>query len=155
MKKNNFKRMFLIIIGTIVVGSFFAFFLMKQMKDYGNLIKPILSPPAIVFPVAWTILYILMSISLYIITQSNSDRKIEAYIYYVIQILINSFWTLFFFGLKLYLFSFIWLVLLLIVVIIMSIKFKRINKVSFYLLIPYIFWLIFAGYLNLSVYLLN
>lgn len=154
MKKINWKKFFIIAIITFVVGSFFSFFVMNSMDSFKELEKPI-NVPGILFPIVWSILYLLMSISCYIISESNNKCKNNAIIWYVIQLVINSLWSLIFFGFDAYLFSFIWIILLLISVIIMVIKFYIIDKKTAYLQIPYILWIIFAGYLNLGIYLLN
>lgn len=117
--------------------------------------QPAFTPPNIVFPIVWIILYSLMGISSYIIYTSNNKNKKNALIIYSIQLLINTFWTLFYFNLKWFLFSFIWILLLIIFVILMFYKFYKINKTAAYLQIPYILWLIFAAILNFNVYLLN
>lgn len=152
MKKINFKKLFLIIFLTILVGSFFSFFV--SMDFYKDLNKPPLSPPGILFPIAWAIIYVLMSISLYIVTNDDGNNT-KYYAIYIIQLLVNSIWTLIFFGFKMYLFDFIWIILLIILVLIMAYMFFKKNKVSAYLLIPYVLWLIFASYLNIQIYLLN
>ena len=132
------------IVGLIISGSI----------DYNTLQKPFLSPPSILFPIVWTILYILMGIS-YGILQSNQlvDEKINT-IYYL-QLAVNALWSIFFFTLKWRLFAFLWIILLDILVIIMIKKFYDKNKTARLLQIPYIIWTLFATYLNLGVYLLN
>lgn len=155
MKKINWKKLILITLVTIFVGSFFAFFNMDGMKEFANLDKPFLAPPGIVFMIAWFILYVLMSISVYMISESNNPNKKDAISIYILQLIINSLWTLFFFGLKVRLLAFFWIILLIIVVISMIISFSKINKTAAKLQIPYIIWLFFAAYLTISVYLLN
>lgn len=137
----------------IIVGGIVGL-LISNSIDYENLIQPPLSPPSIVFPIVWAILYILMGIS-YGILESNSlvDSKINT-IYYL-QLFVNALWSIFFFVFKWRLFSFIWIILLAILVIIMIIKFYKKNKVASLLQIPYLLWVLFASYLNLSIYLLN
>lgn len=154
MKKIDFKRLIIITIITFLVGSLFSFFIMNNMDMFKELEKPI-NVPGILFPIVWSILYLLMSISCYIITKSNDKNKDNAIIWYGIQLVINSLWTLIFFGFELYLFAFIWIIILLISVIIMVSKFYNIDKKAAYLNIPYILWIIFAGYLNFGIYLLN
>ena len=117
--------------------------------------RPPLSPSGIVFPIAWSILYLLMAISLYIVSETKSLDIEKSYLIYIAQLIVNSLWTLLFFGLKLRLFSFIWIILLIILVIIMIKNFYDKNKLSGLLQIPYLLWLIFAGYLNLMIYILN
>lgn len=122
--------------------------------DYNSLQKPFLAPPSILFPIMWTILYILMGIS-YGILKSNDlvDENINR-IYYA-QLFVNAFWSIFFFLLKWRLFAFIWILLLAVLVVVMIIEFYKKKKIAGLLQIPYLAWVLFASYLNLSIYLLN
>ncbi len=132
------------IVGLIISGSI----------DYNSLQKPFLAPQSIVFPIVWTILYILMVISYGILEdKSLIDSKTKT-IYYL-QLFVNALWPIIFFTLKLRLFAFIWIILLGILVIVMIINFYKKNKLSGLLQIPYLLWVLFASYLNLSIYLLN
>lgn len=151
--KFKFKKLLKYIIITFLIGSFFAIFI-NNSDIYTELNKP-LDVPSIVFPIVWTILYLLMAISLYIISESNSSLKNKAIKSYVSQLIVNSFWTLFFFGFRLYTFSFIWLLLLIVLVVIMIINFYRINKIAGLINIPYFLWLLFAAYLNYNIIILN
>lgn len=151
--KINFKKLFTIIILTILVGSFFSFFV--DMDIYTKINKPFLAPPGIVFPIAWFILYTLMGISLYMILESTSINKDAALTIYIIQLIVNSLWTLIFFGFNNFLLGIFWIIFLIILVILMIITFYRINKLSGLLQIPYLLWLCFALYLNAMIYLLN
>ncbi len=146
--KINFKKLITIILVTFLVGGIFSFFTINN-DTYQNLIKPF-EIPTIVFPIVWSIIYLLISISYYLVSGNKKTLKI-----YALQLVINSLWTLIFFGLNMYLFAFFWLLLLLGVVIYMTVEFYKIDKRTLYLNIPYILWLLFAGYLNLSIYLLN
>ena len=154
MKKINWKRLIIIIIITFIVGSFFSFFTMNNMDTFKELKKPI-NVPGVLFPVVWSFIYLLMSISCYIITTKDDKNKDNAIIWYGIQLIINSLWSLIFFGFSAYLFSFIWIILLLAIVIIMIVKFYKIDKTAAYLNIPYVLWILFAGFLNLGIYILN
>ncbi len=154
MKKINWKRLIIIIVITFIVGSFFSFFMMNNMDTFKELKKPI-NVPGVLFPIVWSILYLLMSISCYIITTKDDKSKDNAIIWYGIQLIINSLWSLIFFGFSAYLFAFIWIILLLISVIIMIVKFYKIDKTAAYLNIPYVLWILFAGFLNLGIYILN
>ncbi len=151
--KTNLKKIIIIIILTILIGSFFSFFV--SMDIYNVLKKPNLSPPSYVFPIAWIIIYIMISISLYLVTNTKKNGNFDYYMIYVIQLIVNSLWTFIFFGLECFLFSFFWILLLIILVLFMTYIYYQNNKYSAYLLIPYICWLIFAAYLNLQIYLLN
>lgn len=150
----DWKKLIIITVITFIVGTFFSFFTMNSMDTFKYLSKPI-NVPGVLFPIVWSILYLLMSISCYLIVQSNDKDKKEGIILYAIQLVINSLWTLIFFGFGAYLLSFIWIIILLIVVIIMLAKFYNINKIAMYINIPYVLWLLFAAYLNLGIYLLN
>lgn len=119
--------------------------------DTDSLVKPLLFPPKILFPIVWTILYFLMSISLYLSSKYNKTlNKV-----YGIQLILNSLWSPLFFMFKTYLFSTIELLILIIFVAIMIEEMKQENKLSAYLQIPYFIWLLFALYLNVSIYILN
>ena len=129
-------------------------FITSGFMDYGLLIQPPLAPPSILFPIVWSILYVLMGVS-YGILESNSlvDSSINS-IYYG-QLFVNALWSIFFFVLKWRLFAFLWILLLLALVIVMIIRFYEKNKVAGLLQLPYLAWVTFASYLNLAIYLLN
>lgn len=125
------------------------------MKGYEGVVTPKFAPPDIVFPIVWSILYILMGVSAYLIYVSQNGEKMKALVFYFAQLIVNIIWPLFFFRLDMYLFSFIWLLLLIVLVIIMFIAFYKIRPAAAYLQIPYIVWLVFAAVLNYAVYTLN
>ena len=150
--KINYKLLLLCVIITFFIGSFFAFFI--SSNPYVDLNKAVIVP-SYIFPIVWSILYLLMGISLYIIYESYGYNKKVAFKIYFFQLLINSLWTLIFFGFKLYLLGFLWILLLIILVVMMIIKFYKINKIAGLINIPYLFWLIFAGFLNISIVILN
>ena len=150
---STFKIYLKSILIPVIIGGFIGIIISGSM-DYNLLEKPFLSPPSILFPIVWTILYILMGVSYGILdSKSLVDSKIN-FIYYL-QLLVNALWPIFFFTLKWRLFSFIWILLLILLVIYMIIKFYNKDKISGLLQIPYILWLLFASYLNLFTYLLN
>lgn len=143
------KKILLYIFVTLFIGGIPSISVITN-NVYPSLVKPPLSPPSILFPIVWTILFILMGISIYLVRDNKDLRRI-----YFVQLFINALWTPIFFGLNNYLFALIWLILLLITVIIMLYKFYKENKTSCYLNIPYLIWLLFALYLNTGIYLLN
>lgn len=153
-KKINIKALVISIIVPIVIG-LIGSLLGNSNMGFEMVNKPIFSPPGFIFPIVWTILYIFMGISSYLIYTSNNKNKNKALKIYLLQLIVNMLWTFFFFNLKWYLFSFIWIILLIALVITMIKEFTRINKTAGYLQIPYLIWLIFASILNLSIYLLN
>ncbi len=137
------------IIGGAIVG-----LIISGYMDYRDMVKPPLSPPGIVFPIVWTILYILMGISYFIATKDNENNK-ELDQIYLLQLLVNFLWPIIFFVLEMYFTAFLWIILLLILVIVMIKELLKANKISGYLQIPYLIWLLFATYLNLGITLLN
>lgn len=143
------KKLLLYIFITLFIGSIPSISVITN-NVYPSLVKPPLSPPGFLFPIVWTILFVLMGISIYLVRDNKDLRRI-----YFIQLFINALWTPIFFGLNNYLFALIWLILLLITVTIMIYRFYEENKTSFYLNIPYLIWLFFALYLNTGIYLLN
>ena len=124
------------------------------IPDYQDLVKPFLAPPAITFPIVWTILYILMGVS-YAILKVNGLADENVNLIYYLQLGINALWSIFFFVFEWRLFSFFWILLLILCVIAMIMRFECRNKLAGLLQIPYLLWLIFAAYLNLAVYILN
>lgn len=137
----------------VIIGGVIGLIISSSI-DYNSLQKPPLSPTSILFPIVWTILYLLMGIS-YGIIDSKSLIEPKTKIIYSLQLFVNATWSLIFFTLKWRLFAFIWIIILNILVIVMIIDFFKKNKTAGLLQIPYLLWIIFASYLNLGVYLLN
>ena len=137
----------------VLVGALVGIITSGSM-DYNMLQKPPLAPPGAVFPIVWTILYILMGASYGILKVNNqTDEEID-WIYYI-QLAINALWSIIFFNFKWRLFAFVWIILLAVAIISMIRKFYNKNKIAGLLQIPYILWVIFAAYLNLGFYILN
>ncbi len=154
MTKINWKQLIISILFPVILGSISGLISMSFM-DYKDLIQPPLAPPGWLFPVVWTILYILMGISFYLILNADSYFKERAYLVYFLQLFVNILWPIFFFVFKWRLFSSIWLLFLIILIIIMILRFYVIDKKAGLLQIPYLLWCCFAFYLNVSIYLLN
>ena len=150
---SKFKIYLKSIIIPVIVGGLVGL-LISNSIDYNSLQKPFLAPPSILFPIMWTILYILMGVS-YGMLQSKMLVDSEINLIYYIQLFVNVFWSIFFFVFKWRLFSFIWILLLDVLVIVMIVKFYKKHKVAGLIQIPYLLWSLFATYLNLSIYLLN
>ena len=147
----NIKKIALYIL--IPLGLGFITSLLIKTDLYNEIIKPEFSPPKIVFPIVWTILYILLGLSNYLI---NKDKKEEVKnLIYYIGLAINLIWPFIFFNAKEYFLALIWLVLLIFFVILMIIEYFKKNELAAYIQIPYILWLIFAFYLNYNVFILN
>ncbi len=149
------KSLLINLLITLGGGAVIAFLTRDSMEVYANVQQPPLAPPGVVFPIVWTILYTLMGISAYMITESNSKLKNKALTVYGIQLFLNFIWPLVFFNGQMFLFAFIILMALWIMVLWMIGLFYKINPISAFLQIPYALWLTFAAYLNLGVYLLN
>lgn len=159
MKKKNIIGM---IVGAgipLLTGGVSALLTRKYMKLFEIVKKPPLSPPGWLFPVAWTILYILMGLaSYYIYCHKESEQNEEvnsALRLYGIQLFFNFMWSIVFFNLRWYLFAFVWLMILWVMILAMTCKFRRIDRTAWYMIIPYDLWVTFAAYLNLGIYILN
>lgn len=153
MKK--YKYLIISILISLGVGGLSALITAGDMDTYKYLSKPPLSPPSVLFPIVWTILFILMGISAYMVYVSKDRDKDSALAVYVIQLIVNFFWSIIFFSLKLRLFAFIWIILLLVLIIIMIVKFYRISNKAGLLQIPYLIWTCYATYLTIAIYILN
>ena len=141
----------------LAVGGLSALFTMNSMENFERLNQPPLSPPGWLFPVVWTILYTLMGIAAYLVVTSNATQKDKrnALTIYGVQLFFNFLWSIIFFNREDFLFAFIWLVALWALIIANIILFYRISKPAGIMLIPYLLWVTFAGYLNFAIYLLN
>lgn len=154
---NNKKILILCLVIPLAAGGLAALLSGGGMDAFENLNKPPLSPPGILFPIVWTILYLLMGLASYFVIASDSGKEEtkSAVTLYGIQLFMNFLWPILFFSFSAYLLSFLWLVALLILIILTALSFYRIKNLAGYLLIPYIAWVAFAGYLNFGVYVLN
>ena len=155
LKKLSPKTLFISLAIPLAAGGLSGFLIKDHMSAYMSARHPPLSPPPVVFPIAWTALYILMGISAYQVSRSASLGKHRALVLHYTQLAVNFVWPLIFFNLSYYLTAFFWLLLLLVLVVMMVLRYSQISKVSARLQIPYILWLVFAAYLNLGVVILN
>ncbi len=157
MKKQT--RIYIISIAiSLGVGIVSALLTMGNMNIYEEVNTPPLSPPSFLFPVVWTILYILMGISAAMVLTTGTSplaKRKEALTVYGLSLFFNFFWSIIFFNLRAFLFAFVWLVVLLALIIFTIVKYFKINSTAAYLQIPYAIWVTFAGYLNLGIWLLN
>lgn len=155
--KFNLKRFLISIAIPLIVGGLSAFITRGNMNLYSTINQPHLAPPDWVFPVVWTVLYILMGISLYIVSNSKADYidKRRAYILFGAQLFFNFIWSPIFFCAQKFLLAFVVLMILWLFTAGMILNFYKISKSAGLLQIPYLIWLTFAGYLNFAIYLLN
>lgn len=156
MKKINYKLLIICIAIPLIIGAVSAFISMNGMDEFNNVNKPPLTPPGWLFPIVWSILYVMMGVSSYIVLYSNPNKNTaNGMIFYAVQLIFNFFWSIFFFKMGLYTFSFIWLLFLLAFIILTLYYFFKVKKIAGYLLIPYTLWVTFAGYLTLGTAILN
>jgi len=155
--KINKKLLIICLVFPLAVGGIAALLTGGGMDTFETLNQPPLSPPGWLFPVVWTILYILMGIASYLVlTSGKSQESIRrTLVMYGIQLAFNFLWPILFFSLSAYLFAFIWLVALWLLILATTVSFYRISDIAGYLMIPYLIWVTFAGYLNLGIYLMN
>ena len=154
--KINWKKLLICLAIPLAVGGLAAV-LSGGMSDYGAMAKPPLSPPGWVFPVVWSILYLLMGYASYRVLESGAaEQEIrKALTLYGLQLIANFVWPLLFFGGGWFLLSFFWLIFLWVLIFLTIRAFSSIDETAGNLLIPYILWVTFAAYLNFGIYLLN
>lgn len=155
--KLQWKRLIFCLLLPLGVGLVSALLTRGGMQTFETLAKPPLSPPGWLFPVVWTILYLLMGLASYLVRMAETDpgKKFAAWAVYGMQLFFNFFWSVWFFGMRLYTFAFVWLVALWALILLNLILFCRIRKSAGVLLVPYLLWVSFAGYLNLAIAILN
>lgn len=142
----------------LAVGIASAALTKDNMNVYSKLNTPPLSPPAFLFPLVWTILYILMGVSsamIYTNRDRNPDAAKQGLIYYAISLVLNFSWSIIFFNLQAAFFALIVLIALLYTIIKTILEYRKVWKAAAYLQIPYAIWVAFAGYLNAGIWLLN
>lgn len=142
----------------LTVGTLSAALTKDSMDVYSMLKTPPLSPPSIVFPIVWTILFILMGISsalVYVNRENNPDAAKRGLIYYAISLVLNFLWSIVFFHLEAAFFALIILAMLLYFIIQSILQYYKVSPLAAYLQIPYMLWVAFAGYLNAGIWLLN
>ena len=140
------------------VGGLSAFLTRNSFDLYSDIVKPPLAPPSILFPIVWSVLYVLMGISAAMIYQRIKEQPMEvqnALAVYAMSLVVNFSWSLIFFNLRAFLIAFLWLIFLLILVVRTIICYKKISPPAAYLQIPYAVWVAFAGYLSCAIWILN
>ena len=149
--------MILCLVLPLCVGALSAAITGDIRAEFAQLNKPPLTPPGSVFPIVWTLLYLLMGFASYLILISGRPKSAvrSALQAYALQLLVNFLWPIFFFRLQLYLFSFFWLIFLCLLIFLTLLRFYHTARPAAALLLPYLLWTLFAGYLNIGIFLLN
>ncbi len=149
---NYVKKCFYLFL-PILSGSLIGL-LTSSFIDYGVLKKPPLAPPSYLFPIIWSIIFILLGVSYFLYREKDNNEQINK-VYYG-GLIVNLLWSIFFFVFKWRLFTCLWtIILLLLVIYLLKLFYDNNHKWSFYLNIPYLVWLIFATYLTIGIYFLN
>ena len=156
--KKKIKTYSIVIGIPLAIGALSALLTKNSMDIYNDVTTPPLSPPGWLFPIVWSILYLMMGISSGIVWENRqrdpeyADRGLS---YYAVSLAFNFAWSIVFFNLRWFLFAFLWLLALLYLIARTFICYKRISPLSAYLQIPYALWVAFAGYLNFAIWWLN
>lgn len=170
--KIQWKSLIISILIPLAVGALSAFLTRDSMMAFSALEKPPLSPPGWLFPVVWTILYILMGIASYLaltagpafpqatgrLSRTASENTLSedpALRFYAAQLVFNFGWSLIFFNQEAYLLAFFWLLILWLLILITTLLFWQRSRLAGILMLPYLAWVTFAGYLNLGIWWLN
>ena len=155
MLKNKFLSFILFFIITFS-ASFIGGLITISFKDpwYSQLVKSNLNPPDWIFAPVWTALYLMMTLAIWFFWHSKNRDMNTVYIYFI-HIIFNTTWSIIFFGYHQIFLAMIVLMILIFLIIILFIRFKRVNFVSAYLMIPYLLWCCYALFLNLNILLLN
>ena len=152
-KKFSIVSFIIFMIIPIATGLLASYVTSDNMMLYENIIKPPFAPPAIVFPIVWSVLYILMGVSSYLI-YLNTNRYGLLFTYFL-SLFVNFFWPIIFFNWQEFGFAFIWILLLLLLIIFTIIDYLKASKIAAILQIPYLLWVTFAAILNFSIWFLN
>ncbi len=153
----NWKKLLICLAIPLGVGGLAALLTRSSMDAYGLYEKPPFSPPGWLFPIVWTILYLLMGWASFLVLESNAkeSEKREALVLYGVQLGLNFLWPLVFFRAQKFLAAFLVLIALWVAIYLTIRAFTKIKELAGDLLLPYLLWVSFAGYLNLGIYLLN
>ena len=155
MLKNKFLSFILFFVITFS-ASFIGGFTSISLKEpwYSELIKSNYNPPDWIFAPVWTTLYLMMTLAIWFFWHSKNRNMNTVYIYFI-HIFFNTTWSIVFFGLHQIFLALVVLIILILLIIILIIRFKSVNFVSYYLMIPYLLWSCYALFLNLNLYILN
>lgn len=156
--KQTVKTYIIAILIPLAVGLLSALLTRDSMMIYGDIVRPPLSPPSILFPIVWTILYVLMGVSSAMVWTRRKENPADAWAglaYYAASLIFNFGWSILFFSFRQYLAAFLWLLVLWYLILKTILHYRKVVPLAAYLQIPYLLWVTFAGYLNLAVWILN
>ena len=153
--KVNYKQLAISLAISLGIGVLSGIITMMGMDDFKSANKPPLTPPDYLFPIVWTILFVLMGIASYIVCETRDDDRMEALILYGVQLFVNVGWSVIFFDFGAFWLAFFWLMLLWVLIIFTVWRFFHVNKVAAWMMVPYLLWVTFAAYLNLAVAIIN
>ena len=157
MKKSKWKTYVLWVLFAEAVGALSGWLTREGTKIYNAVIvQPPLSPPSIIFPIVWGILFALMGIgAARVALAPASGARSRSLLIFLVQLAFNFFWSIIFFNFQAFGFAFIWLMLLWLLILWMILSFRKVDRLAAWLQLPYLFWVTFAAYLNFGVWLLN
>lgn len=154
-QKRGFFTLVLCIIIPLCVGWLTSFFTKNAQVAFIRMAKPPLAPPAWLFPIVWTVLYILMGIAFYLIYISDARYRNLAITIFVVQLIFNFLWNIIFFRNGTYWFAAVWLFVLWLMILVLVLLCESVSRAAMFLLVPYLLWSTFALYLNVGIAVLN
>ena len=149
------KSLILQVVLALLAGGVASLVAGETSPLYTRLTAPPLAPPGWLFPVVWTVLYILMGLAAGLVARSDDLDRGIALAFFYLQLVMNVLWPLFFFRLEWLSVAAVWLLLLTVAVLATWRKFRAVNTVAGWLLVPYLLWCLFALYLNVGFAVLN
>lgn len=157
MKKSTWKTYAFWIVLAEAVGALSGWLTRKGVKVYNATVKqPPLSPPSMVFPIVWGILFALMGIgAARIYLAPASDARSRSLLLFLVQLAFNFFWSIIFFNLQAFGVACLWLIVLWVLILLMILSFRKVDRPAAWLQVPYLLWVTFAAHLNFGVWLLN
>ncbi len=156
MKYSKWWTYGIFILATEAVGALSGFLTRDGMEAVSRLPQSALTPPSIVFPIVWGILYALMAFGAARVWMTpDGEAKTKGLWLYAFQLIFNFFWSLFYFNMRAFGFSLIWLMALWVLIALMTLEFRKVDQIAAWVQTPYLLWVGFAGYLNFVMWKLN
>lgn len=153
--RKKWKQLIVCLAIPLATGGLSAFLSRKGMKGFGSLRQPPLSPPMWLFPVVWTVLFLMMGLASWLVLREKRKPRDGALTAYGVQLFFNFFWSLLFFRWGLFFPALLWLAVLWGLIVWTALLFRRLRPAAGWLMLPYLLWVSFAAYLNAGVWLLN